>query len=77
MKIQLNYDPATGQITDNTGAFIFNWLGLENHEVQNEAVSLQHGLEYKQFAAVSDLIKLKEAGFTADEIISMQARGVI
>jgi hypothetical protein len=70
MKIELNYDPATGQISDNAGCLITCWVGLEHCEVKPSA-------EREGPAAVSDLIQLKETGFTADEIIAMKGRGVI
>ena len=34
MKIVLEYDPVTGQISNKDGGFITSWMGLELHELQ-------------------------------------------
>lgn len=68
MNIQLMYDPITGNITDSTGMFVATFLGLTHCEVQEpnfEASSSNN--------EVDSIIKLKSAGFTAEEIIKLNA----
>lgn len=67
MFIQLEYDKATGQITDpNTNCTISTWMGLEGSEVKEQKTS-----------DVSELVKLKDAGFTADEIMQMKREELV
>ena len=35
MKVILNYDEATGNITDSTGMVLFTWAGLNYESVQD------------------------------------------
>lgn len=67
MKIALNYDVNTGQITDDSGIIIISYMGLQNNEIKESKVSTN----------VTDLVKLKDAGFTAEEIISLSSREII
>ena len=67
MKIALNYDVNTGQITDDSGIIIMSYMGLQNNEIKESKVSTN----------VTDLVKLKDAGFTAEEIISLSSREII
>ena len=69
MKIQLNYDPSTGKITANSGEFLFAWMGLRDHEI------VQH--ELKSTSNIDEIIKLKTAGFNADEIIELSKSRLI
>ena len=66
MKIVLNYEPESGQIFDNQGVNIISWLGLDSHKLENaEGVS------------VDAICKLKNSGFTAEEIIEMKRKEVL
>ncbi|MDR9502688.1 MAG: hypothetical protein RI601_12925 [Desulfurivibrionaceae bacterium] len=62
MKIALNYDERTGNVTDNKGSLILRWMGLEEFEIQEK----QDGKEIIQLVSLGvspdDLIKLKENG---------------
>ena len=63
MKITLNYDPMTSQVTDNDGSLIATWAGLETHEAKNDDVET--------------LVKLKNAGFETDDIIELRRKELI
>jgi hypothetical protein len=65
MKIQLDYDEVTGNVSCETG-FIASFPHLSQYEVKQESAS-----------NVSDLVKLKDAGFSAEEIIFLSSRGII
>lgn len=68
MKIQLNYDPSVGHIIDNKGLVIATYLGLSDHEVKDSDTTNK---------SVKTLVKLKDAGFTVDEIIALNNKGVL
>lgn len=63
-KVTLEYDDASGQITDASGAIIGNWMGLDSFSSAGRI-------------KIDTLVKLKEAGYTAEEIISMDKREMI
>jgi hypothetical protein len=60
-KISLNFDPATGQVTDAKGMYI----GMNMSLTPVDSVD------------VEVLVKLKNAGFTADEIIELKRKELI
>lgn len=65
-KVIVEYDESTGQICDAIGTPIFTWPGLQHFgEAQDSGVS------------VRDVIKLKEGGFSAEEIVTMRDGGVL
>ncbi len=64
MKIALKYNAETGNIETDDGLFIAFQTGLERFEIKSGS---------KQDA----LIELKKAGFTVDEIIQLDQRGLI
>ena len=66
MKIVLNYDPVTGQISNKDGGFITSWMGLELHELQEGEVT-----------HISHLTLLKAAGFTASDIVELKGGGLL
>ncbi len=59
----LKYDPETGMITDNTGMSVYTYVG---------AVPI----EIKEATSIDDMIKLKNAGFTAEEVIQIKKSGL-
>lgn len=63
MKIELNYDAVTGQITDNIGTILLTWMGLENHQTKSGDVEM--------------LVKLKNAGFETDDIVELHRKELI
>lgn len=67
MKVILNYDDETGQITDRSGQILITWLNLRYEPV----------LETVSATEINDLVKLKEAGFTVEELVNMRDRGLI
>ena len=66
MRIVLEYDPVTGQISRNDGTYISNHTGLEGHELQEGEVT-----------HISHLTLLKAAGFTAVEIVELKEGGLL
>jgi hypothetical protein len=58
-KIILEYNESTGQITDALGVMPVLWIGLKGFESETSKLS------------VSSVVKLKEAGFTAEEIVEL------
>lgn len=68
IKIELNYEPGTGNISDpKNGMFLFNYTGLGHLEVVDKAKPI----------SVSELTGLKAAGYTAAEIVELRNAGVI
>jgi len=63
-KIILEYGH-DGSIFDASGTMITTWQNLE------------HFGEHEDKASIDDLVKLKEAGFTSEEIVEMKKKGVI
>ena len=64
-KVILNYDESSGVISDKFGTQVGNWLDLQSLGEPSDG------------ANVRDLIKLKEAGFTAEDIVAMKEGGVL
>ena len=62
--ITLNFDPATGQITDANGTFI----GTNSFAVP---------VEPETGVSIDEICKLRNAGFTAEEIIELYRKEVI
>ena len=67
MKVILEYDQVTGQVTDATGAILVCWMGLqsfENHqEVSEKSVSVAEIAHlYQQGVSPHDMVTLKENG---------------
>ena len=65
MKVILEYDPATGNIMDKDGLAIHCFPCLNYEEVPEKNT------------AVADLIKLKNSGFTAEEVIAIKKADLI
>lgn len=72
-KVELNYDPVTGNFTDRNGLYLCCHTGFDTEGHQPATVELKTDAQ----SSVSDLIKLKDAGFTADEIMALRSREVI
>jgi len=64
MKVLIEYNEVTGQMTDVDGIQVGTWMNINSFEL-NSGVS------------VEVLIKLKNAGYTADEIIQMKNKEII
>jgi hypothetical protein len=62
MKVTLNYEPQSGNITDDKGNFVGTYIGLEASE---GGVSIEA------------LCKLKNAGFSAEEITELKRKEVL
>lgn len=58
----LKYDPLTGNITEENGTHIFYMLGCVGIEVE----------EKNKSTSIDDMIKLKNSGFTAEEVIAIK-----
>ena len=58
----LKYDPATGNITDNLGALVTTMSGWIPVEIDSKPES----------TSIDDMIKLKNSGFTAEEVIAIK-----
>jgi len=65
MKAIFEYDSVTGQITDKNGLSTY-MLGMAPFESEKESSE----------NSISDIIKLKNAGFTTDEIVQMKKLGI-
>jgi len=65
VKIELDYNPIDGQISTNSGVYIGVYTGLESHESTGCKTD------------IDSLVKLKDAGFTAEEIIEMKKKELI
>ena len=61
-KQYLNYDTATGMITDNTGALVTTLMGYAPISIDSQSES----------TSIDDMIKLKNSGFTAEEVIAIK-----
>jgi len=55
----LNYDQVNGHVTDKSGALIITYVGAIPVEIEKSST-------------VDDIIKLKNAGFTAEDIIAIK-----
>lgn len=67
MKIVLDYEVSTGGIIDPTSGISLGCLmGLDHHELKTNI-----GVD------IESIVKLKNAGFTADEIIELKRKEVL
>lgn len=66
MKVVIEYDPATGNMTDAKGAYVGCWMQLESF-----------GNELTVSDPVEDIVKLKNSGFTAEDIVALKKGGVL
>jgi hypothetical protein len=66
MFIKLKYSESTGDIKTLDGMLITTWAGLEGCEIEED-----------QKVSIDEVVKLKEAGFTSEEIIEMHKKGVV
>lgn len=73
VKIEVNYDVGTGQLFSNENYILGTYFGLDVAAHTPPSVELMAS----PTSSVSEIIKLKDAGFTADEIISMKSRDVV
>ena len=58
----LNYDPATGAVTDGIGALVTTLKGYAPIDIDSKPES----------TSIDDMIKLKNSGFTAEEVIAIK-----
>lgn len=65
-KVILGYDPQTGSITDINGYCVATYSGLLYEEATEKETDVVH-----------EMIKLKNAGFTAEEIVLFKNEGVL
>ena len=63
--ITLNYDEVTGNVTDATGISIGHYVGAQSVKDDKSAQS------------IDDLINLKTAGFTVDDIVELKRKDLI
>lgn len=59
-KQYLEYDVATGNIIDGTGLIVFTATGFKPVALEKDSTS------------IDDMIKLKNSGFTAEEVIAIK-----
>lgn len=64
-KVLLNYDQSTGQLSKDDGLFVASYIGLTPYDGSLDKPK------------IDDLVKLKEAGFTAEEIVMMVKKEVL
>jgi len=67
-KVVLNYEKKTGQITDANGDPICTWEDLKPFPIQSAKPAIP--LPVRQ-SPLGDIIRLKEAGFTTEQIIQL------
>lgn len=65
-RIILDYDPANGNISDAKGSIVGNWQDLLSTSFKDNS-----GVD------VESICKLKNAGFSAEEIIEMKRKEVL
>lgn len=63
MKIVLNYDESTGNITDNNNTYLFSVAGLDNHVVS--------GNDSNRYS-IDDIIRLRDSGFEITDILALR-----
>lgn len=63
MKVIMNYDENTGALTDKNGMTIINWINLQYEESSGSSIDI--------------LVKLKNSGFSTDEIIELKRKELI
>jgi hypothetical protein len=68
-RVVLNYDKKSGAITDRFGTLICAWNELNHIPIQAAKPTIP--LPVRQ-SPLGDIIRLKEAGFTALEIIALK-----
>ena len=64
-KVTLEVEDSSGMIYDETGMYIGTKLGVRGFEPEVKRLS------------IAEIIKLKDAGFLADEIVILNKEGVI
>jgi len=62
--INLNYEQSTGNVTDKNGIHVGCYLGL---------VPVESEQQESQTSDIDAVIKLKNAGFTCEEILKLRA----
>lgn len=65
MKVTLDYDPASGQLTDKSGSLVGTWVNLQ--PVDDSVKKL----------TPAEAIQLREAGFTAEDLVELRKRGLL
>ena len=66
-KIILSFDDTTGFVYDANGLYIGSNLQLKSFEVTDE----------KSGVPIDDLVKLRNAGFTTEEIIELKRKDLL
>jgi len=66
MKVIVEYEPNSGNITDSTGCLVGTFFSLKPFDE-----------DQKSNATIGELVKLKEAGFTVDEIVTLKDRKLV
>ena len=64
--VKVEYEEGTGAVYDRTGNLIGTWQDLQPFPDND-----------KSNIAIDDVVKLKEAGFTSEEIIELKKKEVI
>lgn len=63
MKVILDYDQSTGSIKDKDGLIVATWSNLNCEKAEKKAY-------------IDELIKLKEAGFTVEDIVELRRKEI-
>ena len=61
-QLYLKYDPITGNITDGNNVYVATMTGFVPIELD----------DIPQTTSIDDMIKLKNSGFTAEEVIAIK-----
>lgn len=66
MNIKVKYDKNTGEVRSLDDLYIGICMGIEKFEDDKD-----------EKVTIDEVVKLKEAGFTSEEIIEMHKKGVV
>jgi hypothetical protein len=64
MRVTLEYNSSTGELTDATGMFLFNWQGLNHFPAD-------------QKCGAEGVLRLMAQGLTFDQVVQLGDRGLV
>ena len=69
MKVLLDYEPASGQLS-NCGVYIATFIGLNEYKESEPPADVESN-------NIDSMVKLKNSGFTAKEVIEISKAGLL
>lgn len=81
IKLIVNYDTESSYITDDNGTLITTWIGLQDVCKEYLPGTIEETIETASEVSesetnIDEIVRLKAAGFTADEIVKFRQSGV-